>query len=171
MKETLITFETAKLAKEKGFSVGTHGCLVHYKTSRTHPEDGNSGPFGWEKGEITSDSSFIINGREDLGDYSNENYDCYELPTQSLLQKWLREEYNCYIDILPHRDGDSKNEKWKTKEDVFWLVEVDYYGKNFEIEYTEESDFSQTFIKTYEEALEIGLQEGLKLIEIVKEKL
>jgi len=142
MKETLITFETAKLAKEKGFNI---------KLKKR---------FRLENGVAVKKKY----GKKQDFNTNNPNHEVYSRPTQSLLQKWLREEYNCYIDILPHRDGDSKNEKWKTKEDVFWLVEVDYYGKNFEIEYTEGSDFSQTFIKTYEEALEIGLQEGLKLI-------
>ena len=80
------------------------------------------------------------------------------------LQKWLREVHNCFIDILPHRDGNSKNKQWKSKKDVFWSVEVDYYGKNFEIELTDDSDFTQHFNKTYEEALEIGLYQALKLI-------
>jgi hypothetical protein len=154
MKDVLITFETAKLAKEKGFSVGTYGCLVHYKTSQTHPEDGNSGPFGWEKGEITSDSSFIINGREDLGDYSNESYDCYELPTQSLLQKWLREVHNLhlYIDTTPSFEQmESHKSKYKVSIKVpfnpfKWTTGHYYLGD------------------TYEEVLEIGLQEALKLI-------
>ena len=142
MEETLITFETAKLAKEKGSNISTiYG-------------------FDLDGSELFN----ILYLTEWNHKKSKVGKIFFSRPSQSLLQKWLREEYNCYIDILPHRDGDSKNEKWKTKEDVFWLVEVDYYGKNFEIEYTEESDFSQTFIKTYEEALEIGLQEALKLI-------
>lgn len=80
------------------------------------------------------------------------------------LQKWLREVHNCFIDILPHRDGDSKNKQWKSKKDVFWSVEVDYYGKKFEIPYTEESDFIKTFNNSYEKALEIGIFQALKLI-------
>ena len=80
------------------------------------------------------------------------------------LQKWLEEIYNCIIGILPHRDGDSKNKQWKSKKDVFWTVEVDYYGKNFEIELTDDSDFTQHFNNNYEEALKIGLYQALKLI-------
>ena len=119
MEEQLISFETAKLAKEKGF-----------------------------------DFIYIIDN--ELTKHS--------LITQSLLTKWLREVHNCFIGILPHRDGDSKNKQWKSKKNVFWTVEVDYYGKNFEIELTDDSDFTQHFNNNYEEALEIGLQEALKLI-------
>ena len=128
MEEILITFDTAKLAKEKGFKK----IFCHY---------------GYKKsGKVTVMPSY------------------YDAPTQSLLQKWLREVHNCFIDILPHRDGDSKNKQWKNKEDVFWTVEVDYYGKNFEIKLTNNADFTQHFNKSYEEALEIALFEALKLI-------
>ena len=119
MEDTLISFETAKLAKEKGF-----------------------------------DFIYIIDN--ELTNHS--------LITQSLLAKWLREVHNCFIDILPHRDGDSKNKQWKSKKDVFWSVEVDYYGKDFEIELTDDADFTQHFNKSYEEALGIGLYQALKLI-------
>ena len=119
MEDTLINYETAKLAKEKGF-----------------------------------DFIYIIDN--ELTNHS--------LITQSLLQKWLREVHNCFIDILPHRDGDSKNKQWKSKKDVFWSVEVDYYGKDFEINLTNNADFTQHFNKSYEEALEIGLYQALKLI-------
>ena len=119
MEDTLINFETAKLAKEKGF-----------------------------------DFIYIIDN--ELTKHS--------LITQSLLAKWLREVHNCFIDILPHIDGDSKNKQWKNKEDVFWTVEVDYYGKNFEINLTNNADFTQHFNKSYEEALEMGLYQALKLI-------
>jgi len=131
MEDTLINFETAKLAKEKGFDIFTE---------KMYRQDGILGN----------------------SDFSRES--TFRAPTQSLLQKWLREVHNCFIDILPHRDGDSKNKQWKNKEDVFWTVEVDYYGKNFEIELTDYSDFIQHFNKTYEKALEKGLQEALKLI-------
>ena len=137
MKEQLINFETAKLAKEKGVKLDINGLY-------------------WEDGSYDSGENALV---------YEEFQDVMSAPTQSLLQKWLREVHNCFIDILPHRDGDSKNKQWKSKKDVFWSVEVDYYGKDFEIELTNDSDFTQHFNKSYEEALEIGLQEALKLIE------
>ena len=136
MKEQLINFETAKLAKEKGVKLDINGLY-------------------WEDGSYDSGENALV---------YEEFQDVMSAPTQSLLQKWLREVHNCFIDILPHRDGDSKNKQWKSKKDVFWSVEVDYYGKNFEINLTNNADFTQHFNKSYEEALEIGLQEALKLI-------
>lgn len=78
------------------------------------------------------------------------------------LQKWLRDNYNCFLDILPHSDGEKDG--WKTQKDVFWTIEVDYYGKKFEIPYTENADFVKNFNRNYEKALEIGIFQALKLI-------
>ena len=136
MEEQLISFDTAKLAKEKGVKLDINGLY-------------------WEDGSYDSGENALV---------YEEFQDVMSAPTQSLLQKWLREVHNCFIDILPHRDGDSKNKQWKSKKDVFWSVEVDYYGKDFKIELTDDADFTQHFNNTYEEALEIGLQEALKLI-------
>ena len=143
MEDTLINFETAKLTKEKGFD------------EKVYREYDKSGYL-----RCTSKSADVVLGPYDELLKSTE----YPAPTQSLLQRWLREVHNCFIDILPHRDGNSKNKQWKSKKDVFWSVEVDYYGKNFEINLTNNADFTQHFNKSYEEALEIGLQEALKLI-------
>jgi len=132
MKEQLVSFKTAKLAKEKGFSSHTLSTIVT--------------------------NNYLLNGKDVM-----INETCIFL-WMCELQKWLREVHNCFIDILPHRDGDSKNKQWKSKKDVFWSVEVDYYGKDFKIELTDDADFTQHFNNTYEEALEAGLQEALKLI-------
>ena len=148
MEEQLISFDTAKLAKEKKFNIPCENFYIEY---------------------IDDDVADLFNYEEQRGSgyaelYRNNQEFKYSAPTQSLLQKWLREVHNCFIDILPHRDGDSKNKQWKSKKDVFWTVEVDYYGKNFEINLTNNADFTQHFNKTYEEALEIGLYQALKLI-------
>ena len=151
--EDLISIKTAKLAQEKGFNIPT---LFFYFKSY------NAGLEYILVNELQSQFGKIIQSEN----HNNASWILSRVsaPTQSLLQKWLREVHNCFIDILPHRDGDSKNKQWKNKEDVFWTVEVDYYGKNFEIELTDDSDFTQHFNKTYEEALEIGLYQALKLI-------
>lgn len=69
-----------------------------------------------------------------------------ELPTQSLLQKWLREKHK--IDILVGMFLDS------------YIVHISYEHKLI-LKY--EGDTIQKFNK-YEYALEAGLKEGLKLI-------
>jgi len=104
MQEQLITFETAKLASEKGYSP-------------------------------------IL-----LGEVFRKS-----LPTQSLLQKWLREVHNIHIDI-PYMD-----------EVLIFGYKITTIANNTEVVEIYKYNL-------YEEALEIGLQEALKLIEIVKNK-
>ena len=173
MEEELISFETAKLAKEKGFDILTHSYYFEDGEFREHSLTGTNGYYddeyqfnlsefneNWNDKWLTTKT-----GDRCFGCNTDKGYfETFSAPTQTILQKWLREVYNCFIDILPHRDGDSKNKQWKNKEDVFWTVEVDYYGKNFEIKLTNNADFTQHFNKSYEEALEIALFEALKLI-------
>jgi len=67
-------------------------------------------------------------------------------PTQSLLQKWLREVHELLLIILPWKDHEAAvNDKHKFRPMV---VSVKTYGE----------------YKTWEEALEVGLLEALKLI-------
>lgn len=73
-------------------------------------------------------------------------YPIIEAPTQSLLQKWLREKHNIHIGVYYNKNSCVWDvECWHVDD-----VEPFYYGN---IEFN-----------TYEEALENGLQEALKLI-------
>lgn len=82
MKEELVSFNTAKLAKERGFDWKCHWYCCH---KRRVP---------------TNDKSFYPT----LGEYKNFNddngnfYEHFSLSTQSLLQKWLREIYNIFLE-------------------------------------------------------------------------
>ncbi len=103
MQEQIISFQLAKLAKEKGFN-----------------------------------NNIII------GNVYNNN------PTQSLLQRWLREVHNIFVNA-DYFHG--------YKEDRFY----------YEIKIKSDENYcgnqdSDDNVYTYEEALEIGLQEALKLI-------
>lgn len=102
MKEELVSFETAKLAKEVGFN---------------QPRDEVYEP------------DFICTA-----------------PTQSLLQRWLREEHNIHFWVYP--------KKVKKGQVCFDFIFIDA-----------ENPFVPThFYKTYEEALEEGLKEALIII-------
>lgn len=68
MKDTRINFETAKLAKEKGFDIKTK--------------------YSWY---VPDNSKPIIEKHKPDGLYY------LSCPTQSLLAKWLREEHNIYV--------------------------------------------------------------------------
>lgn len=121
MQEELITFETAKLAKEKGF--------VNYTPIK-----------------------YDLQGEDESCD-TNEFYHLvlkanhYAKPTQSLLQKWLREVHNIYVEPFVLTD---------TK-DLSFTCSIAKGTKLIDANQIDEYD-------TYEEALEVGLQEALKLI-------
>lgn len=129
MKEQLISFETAKLAKEKGYKL-------------------LSNPFGYiTKFYNHNTGTLLAYGRTGKTDLNK----AYYASTQSLLQKWLREVHN--LDVIPNHYGgiNFPNTCYNC-----------YINKhlNTESKLTRVCD-------TYEEALEVGLLEGLKLIKDV----
>jgi hypothetical protein len=74
-------------------------------------------------------------------------------PTQSLLQKWLREVHSIAVFPLPEICSGSQ-ERWGIQ-----------YAK-FEHNHTQNNRFElDGLLSTYEEALETGLQEALELIQ------
>ena len=129
MKEKLITFETAELAKEKGFDELIKTLYITDRGNTRLAKANNSG---------RTNSNYI----------EREDYKVYSAPTQSLLQKWLREVHEIHINI-----------------NTFYFEDLEKYG--YEVEDIIHKDgwvvMSNT-AGTYEEALEKGLQEGLKLI-------
>jgi len=139
MEDQLIEFETAKLAKEKGFDESTE-----YKFQY------NEETFGVrrEKGIPLS--------------YASGCSQCSQ-PTQSLLQRWLREVHN--IEVEP-----KLNDKLYRRlyEKAYGKVALNYHwviitGIN-DPNYFYENFYASETYETYEEAFEKGLVEGLKLI-------
>ena len=120
MHEQLISFETAKLAKEKGFDIP-----VIYV-------------FDDIDGTLTA--SYVKNVF-DLLNYNTSIHKCSR-PTQSLLQKWLREKHKIHISINYH--------------DYNFIVTI--------INMKNDDDLYYNVSDNYEKVLEIGLQEALKLI-------
>ena len=126
MQEQLISFETAKLAKEKGFD---------FKVYREE--------------KIYDKLGYLLKPEDEV--FPNVEY--FPAPTQSLLQKWLREVHKISVESTSCWWDDGKKE-----------FEYNVYKKDL----GGDSPCSLSVFKTYEEALEVGLQEALKLIEIVK---
>lgn len=124
MEEQLISFETAKLAKEKGFNINTK----HW----------------YDQTEVLNP----VKGARGAMMYENIGY----APTQSLLQKWLREVHNIHIDI-PFYHSLNESKPFGLFMDMKRNNHWDY------VEYTGNDAFA-----TYEDALEHGLQEALKII-------
>ena len=152
MKEELITFETAKLAYEKGYTREVVG--ISFSSTRRN--------YYNAKGELNGDCTDFI---KDVLKYGREKakvkHIIYPATSQSLLQKWLREEHNIDVVMDPERYTDGVNymvqaQKWDLKAD-------DEINPNFIVKgsywFNDNGEYP-----TYEEALEKGLQEALKLI-------
>jgi hypothetical protein len=143
MTEELITLETAKLAKEKGFN---EPVWAEYEF------DGSENwLYGYNDGHSIDLSEILRNSEIDKPDTP--------APTQSLLQKWLREKHNIDIQVLRNKPNyhEYKVEIYQTNETSNYV----YFQVN-----EKNSLFCRWFDK-YEEALEIGLQEGLKLVKVI----
>ena len=142
MQEQLISFEVAKLAKEKGFHELVSNC--YYKEEL----------FGTYVMMDENDSAFIdvMDGNE-LENHNSLDFIDYKYrfsaPTQSLLQKWLREEYKIHLVCW-----------WYDKQDKFY-TELGRHGENT---IKVQTGNVTNLFNTYEEALEAGLIESLKLI-------
>lgn len=133
MTEQLIEFETAKLAKEKGFNEpSAYVCTIGYNSIK---EDIEIRPFGnGHDNEKLFQYVTLSKGQPHLA----------LVPTQSLLQRWLREEYNIHLNVFPNLFiNDASKIEYKVECTQFFGIE------HFE---------------TYEQALEAGLQKALTLI-------
>ncbi len=80
MEDTLITFETAKLAKEKGFPQEPNKLKI---------------PYYNYKGEFKGDVKDWL--RKYLRKEDTSDVESVSAPTQSLLAKWLREKHNIHV--------------------------------------------------------------------------
>lgn len=77
------------------------------------------------------------------------------MPTQSLLQKWLRDEHKIHVFI-----GARLNvKKWDSH-----AYDLNMNGTEYTKSHPLSKYKTQGVYDTYEEALEAGLQEGLKMI-------
>jgi hypothetical protein len=132
MEEVLVIFETAKLAKEKGFNAGCDG--------RWYIEPGSDWKYS-KQGLFKCDNTG----------------DSIARPTQSLLQKWLREVYGLYVEVMV------SNRHIPTKGLIysFIILKPDLTENRNVINHV---TTSKEPFDSYEEALEVGLQEALKLV-------
>lgn len=163
---TRITHQTAVLAKEKGYSIR---CDQYYSKQ----------PVDYEVIEIVSDDVYLLQRRRHgmyevyIQDYNNksgevilpyrygedmliDDDDC-SAPTQSELQKWLRDEHTIDITVITN---------WKKGGRVYY-VGLSYVKDNeVWIWFSSDTDKFKSKIEyiTYEEALEEGLLQALNLI-------
>ena len=156
MKEELISFETAKLASKKGLNIKYE--IITYKSDNdekipdccTILEDYNQ--FTW----------YDRNGNLEKVDFPNEQYmdffinksnikTSYLAFSQARLQKWLRDKHGIHIEIQRSFNPD----------DMKTIVYRGLISARPSI-----NKYNMIKYDTFEEALEVELQEGLKLIKI-----
>lgn len=142
MKEELVTFETAKLANKKGFNIK---CSQAFWYNSIHYEDGSS--IDWLQPIKDSD---ILKLRSECK-FEIGNPFVYR-PTQSLLQRWLRVNYNIIAVVKPitHSQKFGFFVTGKYQEETRGYL-IPYNFKPYD---------------TWEEALEEALKQSLQLINI-----
>ena len=146
MEEQFVSFKTTLLAKEKGFDISTLTIFAN------EDEDCKYDPY--KKGDVII--SFPNESFTGIDKYSSVlEYHSYKnsstittAPTQSLLQKWLREKNN--IDITIHRSFSMKNSYH------YCLIRNNDYDNELQQEVRKD--------RKYEEALEEALYQALLLI-------
>jgi len=130
MKEKIISFETAKLAKELGFDIPLRQENNVYNTLNKNIDK-----------KLRSNQ---------IKNWNNSKYiNICSAPTQSLLQKWLREKHNINVITIP--------KLWN--EGVIY-----YYYDIYTIEYIIAYKRSMQNFKTYEKAFEEGLYDALLIL-------
>jgi len=164
MENTLIGFETAKLAKLKGF-VGKW-CTTYYKV------DGVVGYIAYYE--------YYDNNEDDNPMVFDKVKPLCEAPTQSLLQKYLRDKHNIIIivnyqhSVLKHKSyyfntiiknnvefEDTQERFGKILDKSYQNISGNYVNEELLEKYLFEDKFA---FDTYEECLEYALQQALNLI-------
>jgi hypothetical protein len=142
MEEKLISYKIAKLAKEKNFN---QKVFFSYEC-KEKPILCCGGYYG--KKDI-NEHGYIIARKYVLHNYnSRKNSNAYSAPTQTLLQKWLREKHDIDVFVLPVR--------------YTGYLEIGYY--TYSIKGEQPVGKEKYKFDTWEDALEIALEKGLKLI-------
>ena len=144
MFNQLITLETAKLAKEKGFDILQEEVIF---------DNGNSCGNIVNSVRSTGTVRWIHSNGMNIDEWMKKDFvnakEIYERPSQHFLQKWLREMYNLHITIYPVLDkwcGDVRILDGKTNSSIVKF---------------ESSD-------SYEDVLEVGLKKALSLVRPIK---
>jgi hypothetical protein len=136
MENELIEFETAKLAKEKGFDEYSNAYYYH------------------------DDLRLIkVLNKNSVDNIFKEN-SC-SAPTQSLLQRWLREVHKLFINIAIFKESEEKPVVYDyaitNLNNPYDINDCEIFLKDYGIE-KDRDHFS------FEEALEEGLKSALELI-------
>ena len=140
MKEQRISFETAKLAKEKGFNEkSNHLYCIGYASLKEDKQ--------LKTNYVYDDNGTIMGTTLRTVDKSQPHLAL--APTQSLLQKWLREKHGLQIFLIP-----------TVKESYIFYIKINFADLPVNVQDVENINV----FKTYEQTLEKGLQKALEQI-------
>ncbi len=143
MKEQIINFNTAKLAKAKGFDIPVFSYYIKERPELIFTAFEDILAYC----DIEKSSTNII-------EYNYNSRDGISAPTQSLLQKWLREKHNIEAIVLP----DFTNSKIRIYH-AYTLI------SQFQPHILLDDNNKYKVYTNYEDALEEVLIIGLNLIE------
>lgn len=160
MEEQLISFEVAKLAKDKGFTMLKDSFKSALVDSRNHDVQRYSF-YRVIRDEMSLNLNVGTNSSHINGLWESYNDDSfvvqknYFAPTQSLLQKWLRDTHELHVSSWCNGSGWAW-EVEKTNGTHICIMDIDGNVEGVE------PDLGM--FTTYEMALENGLQKALKMI-------
>ena len=110
---TPVSFELAKLLKEKGFDIPTQRYYEHALTSKKDSETNDyTGSFGWKKGETNLSSGYFKNNYG-MADLSDKNWYMCSAPTIAEVVMWLYEKHGIWIFVFRY----SKEWQWKVDDE------------------------------------------------------
>jgi len=147
-KDTLITYETGILAKQAGFNIPVRHGVYGPKMKLTESH-------GWERNKCLEMTNWNAVTKQ------QKHSQATSIPTQSLLQKWLREKHSLWVEITLWGDGIGtqcmiKEGKPDDREDD--QSRIVRAIKTVEISIYDRLEFD------YEKTLEKGLKEALKIL-------
>lgn len=169
MEEQKISFDTAKLAKEKGFNIFDENELGYASNQKVYDPDGTLCTLSFETNPHQNKKWFELckcnsSDRKDpknkrifdiKSSFEPEGIDTYLVQTQTLLQKWLRDTHKIFVNVH-FISSVSKGIDYTFVVRGEFNEELNCFGKNVHGEWEK--------YNSWEETLEAGLVEGLKFI-------
>lgn len=149
IKEDYVSFETAKLLKEKGFDEPCH-CLW------INPQ--NSSPYNSVTGDIDGN---VIKTYEDIDPKVIHQW--YLCPTLQMVMKWLRKVYNLCLFVIPA----TIDETFRTGYALYPQCDSRWEwcaSKNDRSKATFGFDINKKYCDSYEEACEAVIKYCLKYL-------
>ena len=143
-QEDYVSFEVAKLLKEKGYD---EFCNAYYH---------NDNDKAYKK--LTDDERFESCWQiESFSNKDNKYRDA--APSLAQAAKWLREEHNIHVDVGVAGDFSNDADGNVCEEWTFWVFDIYTIDSLHHFDVEDNREYS-----SYEEALNEGIKEALKMI-------